>query len=233
MDRRSSERTLWIAQGALRNTLRSPSGRPTRKRLDGPLCMREWRSWTGKPEIRQGTSTLLPCNIKIKFKRKKEEREKKKKSQTNLGKQKCCRLVAFSCNYNVENAADGPWIIARPVRLLFNNTCPPEKPGATSWKKNAKQGSHSRSQFEDVTFTHTVEKKSAWKDAQHHSLSQKRKVKLPSDITAHHSDWAPPKEIYKEQRLQSTWAKGNCPTLFLGMSTVAATMEICMDLPVP
>ena len=70
-----------------------------------------------------------------------------------------------------------------------------------------------------------------WKDAQHHSLSEKCKSKPQWGTISRQSEWLLSKKIYKQQILERVHRKGNTLILFVGMQTSTATMENSVEIP--
>ena len=63
------------------------------------------------------------------------------------------------------------------------------------------------------------------------SLLEKRKSKLPWDITSHWSEWPPLRSPQITNVLKRVWRKENPPILSVEMEVGAATMENNMELP--
>ena len=69
-----------------------------------------------------------------------------------------------------------------------------------------------------------------WKDAQHHSLSEKCKSKPQWGTTTRQSGWLLSKSL-QAIMLERVWRKGNALSLLVGMQTSTATMENSVEIP--
>ena len=69
-----------------------------------------------------------------------------------------------------------------------------------------------------------------WKDAQHHSLSEKCKSKPQWGIISRQSEWLLSKSLQTVNAGEDV-EKGNPLTLLVGMQTCTATMENSVEIP--
>ena len=77
---------------------------------------------------------------------------------------------------------------------------------------------------EDIQMANT------WKDAQHHSLSEKCKSKPQWGTISHQSEWLLSKSL-QTINVERVWRKGNPLTPLVEMQTSTATMENSVEIP--
>ena len=112
-------------------------------------------------------------------------------------------------------------------RINFQNI---QAAHATQYQKkqpNQKVGKRPKQTFLQRRYTRWLI--NTWKDAQHHSLSEKCKSKPRGTITRQ-PGWLLSKSL-QAINAERVWRKGNPLTLLVGMQTSTATMENSVEIP--